>query len=85
MFRHVSEHVVLPASRKLAELQGEAEGVFWSKEYWTTLIYMYVSMHILLTGHMPPIQVLSTTTWVHIQIYIYIYIYIRVHALQGCF
>ena len=39
MFRHVSDRVVLPASRKFAEdsRKGEAEGDFWSKEYWTTL------------------------------------------------
>ena len=53
MFRHVSERVVAPASRKFAEdsRKGEAEGDFWSKEYWTTLnphiyIYIYVRMDI---------------------------------------
>ena len=38
---HVSERVALPASWKFAEdsRKGEAEGDFWSKEYWTARKY----------------------------------------------
>ena len=46
MFRHVSERVVLPASRKFAEdsRKGEAEGDFWSKgRLDNPHIYIYIN------------------------------------------